>query len=274
MDNLLLTAQTRHQLESLIADIPHAVLLVGALGIGKRAIADAIAAQLTTPTLITVVEPDEKNTISIDTIRSLYQRTRSKQEGMQVVIVDHAESMGMEAQNAFLKLLEEPRAGVAFILTAPHDDALLPTIFSRVQTVTVPRLSQTSLQELVANRDVTMQPQELAQLLFVADGRPATLARLLDDQATFDHYKQLMKQAKDLLSASQYERLALVSNLSKSREDTVALLEAMARMLQIQIMRDANPQLLALADGMQECLARLAQNGNPRAQLTALFASY
>ncbi|HKX72953.1 MAG TPA: AAA family ATPase [Candidatus Saccharimonadales bacterium] len=271
MDQLLLSPQTRRQLEAIIADAPHAIVLVGAAGIGKRTVAAAIASALTTKALVTVVEPDEKGTISIETVRSLYQRTRSRQEGRQVIIIDHAEGMGIEAQNAFLKLLEEPREGVTFILTAPNDDALLPTISSRVQTVGLPRMSQTALQAMVTARAVQLQPQELAQLLFVADGRPGTLARLLDDPQAFEHYKQLMKQAKEMLAASPYERLSLITTLTKSREDAIALLEAMARMLHIQLLRDPSETMLSLAENIQECLARLAQNGNPRAQLTSLF---
>jgi hypothetical protein len=49
------------------------------------------------------------------------------------------------------------------------------------------------------------------------------------------------------------------------------LLEAMARMLHIQLLRDPSETMLSLAENIQECLARLAQNGNPRAQLTSLF---
>jgi DNA polymerase III gamma/tau subunit len=274
MDDLLLAPQTRRHIAAFAADPPHALLLVGVIGVGKRTVAHMVARQLTKKELIATIEPDEKGTISIDTVRNLYQRTRSRQDGRQVVIIDHAEAMGIEAQNAFLKLLEEPREGVTFILTAPHSDALLPTISSRVQTMNVPKVAQAELQALVAQKGASLQPQELAQLLFVADGRPAILARLLDEPEAFAHYKQLMKQAKDMLAATPYERLALIHTIAKSRDDATMLLEAMARMLHIQILRQPNEQLIAFADGIQECLARLAQNGNPRAQLTSLFIRF
>lgn len=47
----------------------------------------------------------------------------------------------------------------------------------------------------------------------------------------------------------------------------------MAHMIHLQLLRQPNESLMELADGIQETLTRLAQNGNPRAQLTALFAS-
>lgn len=274
MHDLLLSEHTARQLAAFAADPPHALLLVGAPGMGKRTVAEHLAGQLTKPAHIAVMEPDEKGTISIDSVRTLYQRTRSRQQGRQVVIIDHAEGMGIEAQNAFLKLLEEPREGVTFILTAPHEDALLPTISSRVQSIMLPRLPQAMLQTLMARSTTQLQPQEAAQLLFVADGRPGMLARLLSSPEEFERYKHLMTQAKDLLAANPYERLAKVQAFSKNRDDTIALLEAMARMLRIQLLREPNPGMMHFADNLQECLARLVQNGNPRAQLTSLFIGH
>src|SRR3989344_1386575 len=50
-----------------------------------------------------------------------------------VVIVEHAERMNVEAQNCFLKTLEEPRGKTLIILISPKPDMLLPTISSRCQ---------------------------------------------------------------------------------------------------------------------------------------------
>jgi DNA polymerase III delta prime subunit len=273
MDKLVIAAECRRQLSALQADPPHALLLVGPTGLGKFTVAKRWAEELTTPEHITVVAPDERGTLTIETIRGLYKHTRSRQSNRQVIIVDHAEAMGIEAQNAFLKLLEEPRAGVTFILTAPTDDALLPTIMSRVQSIAVPRVSQQMLQEFAFKQSASLNQQELAQLLFVADGRPAVVAHLLSDLEAFAHYKNLMQQAKRLITANAYERLSAIGAIAKSREDAIQVLEAMAHMVHIQLLRNPSGSLIQLADNLQVCLARLAQNGNPRAQLTALFAA-
>jgi DNA polymerase-3 subunit delta' len=52
-----------------------------------------------------------------------------------VVVLRRAETMTREAQNAFLKVLEEPRTDVVFILTAEDLAGLLPTVISRTQVV-------------------------------------------------------------------------------------------------------------------------------------------
>lgn len=270
MDALMLHGHTKMQLKALLVNTPHAVLLIGDNGIGKLTVAKAWASSLTSPAGITILEPDEKGTISIDAIRSLYQRTRSKQEEWQVVIIDHAEALGIEAQNAFLKLLEEPRHGVTFVLTAPNADALLPTILSRTQHVRVQKVGSDTLRTLIPP-EVT--PADQAKLLFMAAGRPATLTALLSDPALFARHSELMQKAKRLLTSSHYERLCTVQELTKNKQELVFVLEATADMLGMQLARDPSRRNIAFEAALNDCLARLAQNGNPRAQLTYLFSS-
>jgi len=274
MDDLLLHPRTKAELTALLTDAPHALMFIAPSGTGKRAVAQKWAERLADKTGVTALEPDEKGTITIDATRALYQRTRARQAGHQVVIIDHAESMSGEAQNAFLKLLEEPRPGLTFILTASNADDMLPTIQSRLQVV---QLHPVSAQVLAAEAK-KLQPgvdnQTLAQLLFVANGRPATLVTMLHDEKAFERHKHIMQKAKLLLSADQYERLAMVQELAKDKNELTATLEAMAHMLKLQMMRDSALKWVGVADDLQECLRRLRQNGNARAQLVHFFMTY
>lgn len=269
MNELLLHPRTKAELLALAEDPPQGLLLVAPHGMGKLTIAKTWAASVTQAQLITILEPDEKGTITIDATRTLYQRTRSKQSGHQVVIIDHAEAMGVEAQNAFLKLLEEPRANVTFILTAPSAESLLPTILSRIQITSVLPVAAADLMQHAAR--TKSDPQTLAQILFVAAGRPATFVTLLQNPQAFERHKAIMQRAKQLLGATPYERLAQVQELAKDRAEAVATLEAMAYMISQQIRKAPTNALLIFADALQECLQRLQQNGNVRAQLTHVF---
>lgn len=274
MQDLLLHPRTKTELRALLRDPPHALLFVAPTGSGKLTLATAWARELAAKAAVSVLEPDEKGTITIEATRTLYQRTRAKQAGHQVVIIDHAEAMSGEAQNAFLKLLEEPRAGLTFILTTPHTEDLLPTILSRVQVVQVHPVPAVQLMEAAKQHSPQLDQQALTQLLFVADGRPGVLMAALADDAVFAAHKQTMQRAKQLLGGTHYDRLALVQELSKDKLQLVATLEAMARMLGMQIRSSGQPQWVALADNVQETLRRLRQNGNPRAQLVHLFMTY
>jgi DNA polymerase III subunit delta' len=274
MEDLLLHPRTRAELTALLHDAPHALLFVAPTGSGKLTLAEAWARMLAKKAAISVLEPDEKGTITIEATRMLYQRTRAKQAGHQVVIIDHAEAMSGEAQNAFLKLLEEPRPGLTFILTTPSLEDLLPTILSRLQVVHVHPVTTHDLVAAAKRQNPQLDQQSLAQLLFVADGRPGVLMAALTDDAVFTMHKQIMQRAKQLLGSTAYERLAMVQELSKDKTELVATLEAMARMLGLQMRSDSRPQWAQLADALQETLRRLRQNGNPRAQLVHLFMSY
>jgi len=274
MDELLLHPRTKAEVTALLHDAPHALLFVAPNGSGKRAIATAWAGELAQNTEVTTLEPDEKGTISIDATRALYQRTRAKQAGHQVVIIDHAEAMSGEAQNAFLKLLEEPRSGLTFILTAPNANDLLPTVQSRLQVVQVHPVGTGELVNLAKKIQPSVDDQTLTQLLFVANGRAATLVMMLRDPEAFAHHKHIMQRAKQLLSASQYERLSMIQELMKDKAELTVMLEAMAHMLKLQLRRDPSPQWVHVADNLQVTLSRLRQNGNPRAQLVHLFMTY
>jgi len=274
MNDLLLHPRTKAELNALLTDAPHAILLVAPDGFGKRAVAEAWAKQLANNTAISVLEPDEKGTITIEATRTLYQRTRAKQEGWQAVIIDHADAMSTEAQNAFLKLLEEPRPNLTFILTAPAADAMLQTILSRLQVVTMLPVSANLLAAHAKKMNPQIDAQTLQQQLFVANGRPAALVLMQQDPASFDGHRAVMQRAKQLMGADTYGRLTLVAELSKDRSQAVATLEAMAHMVELQIKHAPATRLITLADALQTTLARLRQNGNVRAQLTSLFMVY
>ncbi|MCL2495466.1 MAG: hypothetical protein FWE98_07420 [Oscillospiraceae bacterium] len=70
----------------------------------------------------------------IDAIRSLRQDAfvLPNEASCKVYVLHNAQSMTAEAQNALLKLLEEPPDYVCLILTAPARKKLLPTVISRV----------------------------------------------------------------------------------------------------------------------------------------------
>lgn len=86
-----------------------------------------------------------------------------------VFIFDRADLMNQAAANAFLKTLEEPPAGVVFILIAPNETAVLPTILSRCQAVRFRTIPAAEGRALVARR-TGVDPERAAFALAACEG--------------------------------------------------------------------------------------------------------
>ena len=115
----------------------HAYLLVGEKDEVKKGILDFIEKDLG---FSIRANPDfwisEHQTFSIDDARSLSDfHLRRPIAGARKVFVIVAESLTIEAQNALLKLFEEPSAGNHFFLIASEDKTILPTLRSRMSFV-------------------------------------------------------------------------------------------------------------------------------------------
>jgi DNA polymerase III subunit delta' len=84
---------------------------------------------------ILVIEPGDSGSIKIDQVRDAIDRTayRPFEGKRRVVIVDEADALMPEAQNALLKTLEEPPPASVFVLITSRPDVLLPTVRSRCQ---------------------------------------------------------------------------------------------------------------------------------------------
>src|SRR5947209_282810 len=129
MPGLLLHAKTAEATERFLTQPAHALLIQGQFGAGKVTLARHIAArvlgvsdqELSNYPYIKIVSPVHKS-ISIEAVRGLHEFMRLKTTGRaeirRVVIVEDAHNLTTEAQNAFLKLLEEPPSDTVIILTA------------------------------------------------------------------------------------------------------------------------------------------------------------
>jgi DNA polymerase-3 subunit delta' len=92
---------------------------------------------------VLVVEPGDTGAIKVDQVRDAIERTayRPFEGRRRVVIVDEADAVLVEAQNALLKTLEEPPPASMFVLVTARPDVLLPTVRSRCQRLRFGRLA-------------------------------------------------------------------------------------------------------------------------------------
>ena len=124
--------------------VSHAYIFSGMSGVGKTAAALEFAEMLTggsQPDIIRVTNEHygvkEKAALSVDAVRAarVDVYTKPYAADRKVFIFSDAETMTTQAQNALLKVFEEPPPYCVIILLAQNESMLLPTIRSRAVTM-------------------------------------------------------------------------------------------------------------------------------------------
>ncbi|MFA6434310.1 MAG: DNA polymerase III subunit [Elusimicrobiales bacterium] len=109
-------------------------------------------------------DAQKQKTLRIDTVREFmpYVYRKAALSPWKIFIINDAHTLNINAQNAMLKILEEPPAGTIFILVAAKKNLLLQTIISRSYAVEFRRLSPAAVKELLERSGIA--PDEASAL--------------------------------------------------------------------------------------------------------------
>ncbi len=198
--------EVKSRLEQDFSRFPHAVLLQGEPGCGKRTLARWIAAAAVCANdarrpcggcracarVLAGGHPDVREltgtgttgTVKVEQIRDLRQDALRPplEAGVKVYIVPDADKLTEQAQNALLKTLEEPPAYVRFILTAPAKDRLLDTIVSRVQTFSLQTPPPAECAAWVLRNKPEADPEKVQTLSVQMNGNIGRVLAALQDE--------------------------------------------------------------------------------------------
>lgn len=281
----LLHPQTKKNAETFLRAPSQTLLLLGPKGSGKIALARMIAAfllgireaELDAYPYFAIIskEPNKKN-IPIESIRQIKKTVQLKvplkTAVNRIILIRDAQLMNAEAQNAFLKTLEEPAAGTVFLLTADSTTNLLPTLISRTLTLKVHTVSLETALSFYGERE----KNEVETAWRLSQGAAGLMKTLLYEED--NELRSAVKKAKSLLLKNRYERLLELDKASRNKEEFSELLEGLARVVKalyrISAEKNDKPRTTALLRAMSLILdAQKELDSNVLARLIALKLS-
>ncbi len=227
--------------------IPHALIIEGAAGTGRRTLAGMLARALactgenkpcgecpscrigSNPDIVTVL-PD-KSSITVDRIRSVREEAYilPNQSDRRVFIIPDANLMNEQAQNALLKVLEEPPKRVSFILTCEYSAQLLPTVTSRasVLSLTVPETDEAI--DCIAADHAEYEHDAIRAAVLAEDGNIGRALALLSGGGEADSAAQKILEV--IGDRSELTLLKALGVIERDRQFAKSVLSRMNEML-------------------------------------------
>lgn len=243
MNDLLLTEATRNASAEFMAHPSHALLIVAPAGSGKATFARAIASallgadsqKLDNQPYFRHLAPIDRKAIPVESVRDVIHFLSLRVPGStgeggkhRVVLIEGAESLTPQAQNALLKTIEEPPEGTVIILAAAHEQALLPTVRSRMRLMVLQPVPINNATAYFISHGYGAETVRKA--LLMSGGLVGLTQALLDADTAHPLFTAATK-ARELLLQTPFERLMAADTLAKQPElwqDTLAILQRMA----------------------------------------------
>ena len=230
-----------HLKKAVAADkVSHAYILSGEPGMGRKSIAHAFAMSLlcekggvepcfechackqviagTHPDLIHVTH--EKASIGVDDIREQVSDTvdiRPYSSFYKIYIIDDAEKMTVQAQNALLKTIEEPPSYAIIILLATNEELLLDTIRSRCVSLILKPLSDDVVQQYLESR-LSINADDASVYAACARGNLGRAIELASSKEFKNIYEENISMLRNIKNADTRDILKYIDTI-KARDN-------------------------------------------------------
>lgn len=164
---------------------------------------------------------EKPNTIGVDDIRTQLNNDiviKPYSSRYKVYIVDEAEKMNVQAQNALLKTIEEPPGYAVILLLTTNADSFLPTILSRCILLNLKAVTNDVIRNFLMKKHHIPDYQADVCAAFAQGnvGKAVQLASSEDFNELKSSVLQLMKRLEDI---DLYEMAAAVRQISEYKLD-------------------------------------------------------
>ncbi|MBR2405049.1 MAG: hypothetical protein IKA95_05280 [Clostridia bacterium] len=259
----------------------HAYIISASSGMGKKRAADELqllfacnkgvgcgvcegcnSAKLGAHTDIIRLSLGDKKVYEIGRIRELIKKVYQKPTlAHKLIIIEDAHCLGAICQNALLKVIEEPPPYAVFVLLCDNLSAILPTVLSRVMTITMQPWKRSELEEIC--------PLDSSKryLYDLAEGNPALLLSMANDGEFSKIRDTAINSFVGLFASSAYGVYDAVDAWLERKESVKDMLNVLALFLSdvLLVSLDCNDHVRC-ADKLKECRT-VAAHLSPKAAL-------
>ncbi len=227
--------------------VSHAYILTGEAGMGRKSLANAFAMTLLCekglsepcmkchackqvmsgnhPDLVYVTH-EKPGSIGVDDVRKQIQDTimiRPYSSYYKVYIVDEAEKMTVQAQNAILKTIEEPPSYAVIMLLTTNQEVFLPTILSRCIQIKLKPLNDSVVRSyLTGSLGIGENKADIYAAFARGNlGRAIYLASSEDFQQMYTELLHMLKHLKDM------DIIELLFYIKKMKDENLDIFECL-----------------------------------------------
>lgn len=259
--------RTKAAVENMLSTgkMPHAILIVGDSGYGKKTLARFLARAVLCegkdrpcgmcascrlfdsfnhPDMNVITAESGKASISVTAVREIISQAAivPERSDKKVFLIEDADMMTASAQNALLKVLEEPPGSVVFILTAISHTAVLETVASRCSVLTLSAVDEASAADYIISK--TDCDREIAfNAIREAHGNIGQAFDIIDGSAQNAAYSIAKEFMSILQDGNQYDLLKLLFPLEKKRKETLDFYNALETII-VSVIKDCSSKTL------------------------------
>lgn len=219
----------------------HAHIFVGEKGIGKNILAEVISAKL-----LGLKEPRNhvdiihwtldkgKSSIGVNTIRSITEECNKKPfEGdKKIIIIDSGDKITFQAQNAFLKTIEEPPTNVFIFILCEDLEGILDTIKSRCCIHKLRPLNNSQMEKFIRSKYPQISVEELKIVNAFSKGIPGKAEKLIENKdfkSIRNTIFELIHKIKDIDSETSLSYENFFSSYNSMQDDILDIIITVIR---------------------------------------------